>query len=207
MRYQAAPVRVLAKHSLFAPSSERSGYRLVLTVDVPSVTTGTGGALLLDGRDTAFVRCAIVDSGASGALVAGASDRVTWRVVSGPGRTSGVTNGNRSSHEWLKSTSVNAYLGLARGTFRVTQDCTSAARASCATIDADGSRAPTAVKADAADCDLRPIVIEASAPGFDSVQISIPVSVDAAKDSPLAVARATGENFANGFSYLADFVG
>ena len=203
----AAAVNVLAVHSLFAPSTERSGYRLALTIDVPSASTGTGTALLLDGRDTAFVRCAIIDSSANDALVASASDRVTWRVVSGPGRTSGVANGNRSSHEWLKSTSVNAYLGLARGTFRVTQDCTSAARASCATIDADASRAPTAVEAAVADCDVNPIVVEASAPGFDAVQISIPVSVDAAKDSPLAIARATGESFTNGFSYLNDFVG
>jgi hypothetical protein len=107
----------------------------------------------------------------------------------------------------MKSTSVDTYLGLSRGMFRVTQDCTSAARASCATIDTDAKRSPTTVQAKAMDCGTRPIVVEASAPGFAPVRISIPVSVDVSQDSVIAVARATGSHFADGFSYLRDFVG
>jgi hypothetical protein len=196
--------KVLATHSLFAPSHDRSGYKLQLTVDVPSASTGTGSALLMDGRDTALVRCAIIDSMANDALVASASDRITWRVVSGPGRFAGQSSGNRSSHTWMKSHSVDAYLGLARGMFRVTEDCTSGARADCITIDADAGKGPTKIKV--SKCDTSPIVVEASADGFAPVTISIPVSVDVEKDGVLGVARATA-NFTNGFSYLDEFVG
>ena len=195
---------MLATHSLFAPSNDRSGYRLQLTVDVPSAATGTGSALLMDGRDTALVRCAIIDSMANDALVASASDRITWRVISGPGRFAGQSSGNRSSHTWMKSHSVDAYLGLARGMFRVTEDCTSEFRADCTTIDADAGKGPTKVKA--SGCDSSPIVVQASAHGFAPVTISIPVSVDVKKDGVLGVARATA-SFTNGFSYLDDFVG
>ena len=76
--------------------------------------------------------------------------------------------------------------GLARGLFRVTQDCTSAGRDSCAAVDADAGRGPTAVIAGNSDsagiveetdaatdmgmgmaggCDTSPIVIEASGTG------------------------------------------
>ena len=208
--YSAHPLTanatVLATHSLFVPSTNTSAYKLLLTLDVPSVTTGTGSALVLDGRDTALVRCSIVDSSANDALVASATDRISWRVVSGPGRLAGVANGNRSSHEWMKSSSVNAYLGLTRGMFRVTHDCTSVGRSSCAAIDADGSRGPTIVKDSGCDT-TNPIVVEASATGFSPTMISIPVSVDTDKDGIMAVARATGSEFTNGFSYLNDFVG
>ena len=198
---------ILATHSLFAPSDDASGYKLQLTLDVPSASTGTGSALLLDGRDTALVRAAIVDGRSNDALVSTASDRITWRVVSGPGRVAGISSGNKSSHEWMKSSSVNAFLGLARGLFRVTQDCTSAARAMCSAIDADAGRGPTAVKAAAADCGAGPIVVEAAAPGLAAASISIPVSADTAKDGVMAAARATGSGFADGFSYLDSFVG
>ena len=56
---------------------------------------------------------------------------------------------------------MNAFLGLARGLFRVVEDCTSTGRARCAGIDADASRGQTGVKAAASDCDTRPIVVEA----------------------------------------------
>ena len=195
---------MLATHSLFAPSSDSSGYKLQLTLDVPSTATGTGTALLMDGRDTALVRCAIIDGKANDALVASASDRITWRVISGPGRFAGQSSGNRSSHTWMKSQSVDAYLGLARGMFRVTQDCTSGSRADCASIDADAGKGPTTVKA--SECDTSPIVVEASAHGFAPANISIPVSVDVEKNGVLSVARSTA-TFTNGFSYLDDFVG
>ena len=205
---QHAGGKVLATHSLFAPSADDiSGYKLQLTLDVPSASTGTGNALLLDGRDTALVRCSIVDSHSNNALVSMASNRITWAVKAGAGRVAGTSNGNRSSHEWMKSPSVDSYLGLARGLFKVTQDCTSIARDSCAHIDADAARSPTAVKVSASSCDTSPIIIEASSPGFAPATIAIPVSIDVAKDGVLAVAQATGSDFADGFSYLDHFVG
>ena len=105
----------------------------------------------------------------------------------------------------MKSPAVNAYLGLARGIFRVTQDCTSPARASCAGVDADAGRGPTTVKI--AGCNTQAIVVQATSPGFAPISVSIPVSVDPAVDGVMAVARATGSSFADGFSYLDEFVG
>jgi hypothetical protein len=199
--------KVLATHSVYAPAADTSGHKLQLTIDVPSAGTGTGGALLLDGRDTALIRAAFVDGANHDALVADATGRVTWRVVSGPGRLAGVSNGDPTSHEWMKSDAVSAYLGLARGLVRVTMDCTSPARDLAAAIDADTARGPTAVKPAGSSCDTSPIVVEASAPGFAAVQVAVPVSVDAAKDGVLAVAKATAAEFTDGFSYLDEFVG
>ena len=116
-------------------------------------------------------------------------------------------HGQRRLHESrVDEDSTPAYLGLARAMFRVTQDCTSAARERCATIDADAAHSPTAVHAAAADCGTQPIIVEATAAGFAPVRISIPVSVDEAKDGVLPTAKATA-TFAGGFSYLDDFVG
>ena len=72
-------------------------------------------------------------------------------------------------------------------------------------MDVDHGRGPTTVLA--TGCDTKPIVVEASSPGFAPVTLFIPVSVDAATHGVMAVARATGSNFTDGFSYLDDFVG
>ena len=195
---------VLARHTLFAPTARSEGYRLQLTLDVPSKGTGTGGALLLDGRDTALVRAAVVDPAANNALVSNATDRITWRIVSGPGRAHGIANGDPTSHEPLKSDSVNAYLGLARGVFRVTKDCVSPGRDHIAATDVDLAHSPTDVEQ---SCEARPIVVEASAPGFAPVTLSIPTSTDVEKDGAFAIAATTASDFADGFSYLDNFVG
>ncbi len=68
-------------------------------------------------------------------------------VTAGPGRLAGISSGDPASHEWMKSDSVNAYLGLARGLVRVSEDCTSDFRDTLAAIDVDGARSPTAVHA------------------------------------------------------------
>ena len=65
----------------------------------------------------------------------------------GPGRLDGTSSGDSASHEWLKSPSVNVYLGLARGIVRVAADCTSASRDVAAAVDVDGIHGPTAVHA------------------------------------------------------------
>ncbi len=56
-------------------------------------------------------------------------------------------------------------------------------------------------------CNTTPIVVQASAPGLGQVQASISVSVDVSADGVMAAAKATAEEFADGFSYLDDFVG
>ena len=194
----------LAVHTLLAASPNASSHRLELTLDVPSSTTGTGNALLLDGRDTALVRAAVV-SDPSGALVASAAHRISWRIVSGPGRLAGVSNGDPTSHEWMKSSAVNAWGGLARGFVRVSQDCTSAGCELAGSVDLDGKRGPTKVGREGDACDASPIVVEAEAEGLGEARIAIPVSTDAATDGVFAVAAREGG--ASSFSYLDSFVG
>ena len=107
-------LQVLATHSLFAPSADPSGYRLQLTLDVPSASTGTGGALLLDGRDVAMVRCAIVDSHANDALVATATNRITWAVTAGKGDPRLITP-VMLAHFCRPNTASNRFIAM-RGT-------------------------------------------------------------------------------------------
>ena len=116
----------------------------------------------------------------------------------------GIANGDPTSHEPLKSNSVNAYLGLARGLFRVTKDCVSPGRDHIVTTDVDLAHSPTDVEQ---SCEASPIVVEASAAGFAPVTLSIPTSTDAEKDGAFAIAAATASDFADGFSYLDNFVG
>jgi len=176
--------KVLATHKLHTPAGAKR--RLHLTIDVPSPSTGTGKALLLDGRDAALLRASVVeevdglgsvaglflaaDSEKEFALVSSATDRITWRVVSGPGRVAGVSNGDEASHEWMKNNAINAFGGLARGVIQVTQDCVTANRDLAKRIDVDDGRADVSVVVDS--CESVPIVVEASAEGFDPVDHS-----------------------------------
>merc|ERR1712032_246751 len=209
--------KVLATHKLHTPAGAKR--RLHLTIDVPSPSTGTGKALLLDGRDAALLRASVVeevdglgsvaglflaaDSEKEFALVSSATDRITWRVVSDPGRVAGVSNGDEASHEWMKNNAINAFGGLARGVIQVTQDCVTANRDLAKRIDVDDGRADVSVVVDS--CESVPIVVEASAEGFDPVMMTIPVSADA-EDSPLAVAANTAHGSFQ-FTYLDDFLG
>jgi hypothetical protein len=189
---------ILAQHTLLVAGTITDSYKIKLTLDVPSISTGTGTSLLLDGRDTAMIRASIVDGANNEALVSSATNRITWRVVSGPGMNAGISNGDPASHEWMKSDAVNAFGGLARGMFRVTLDCTSEMRELAAIIDVD-SQWPGP-----SDCKASNIVVEASSPGFTSTRISIPVSNNVAEDSVFSVAaRSTREEI----SYVEDFVG
>jgi hypothetical protein len=208
--------KTLASHTLYNGKGVAANYELQLTLDVPSIATGTGSALLLDGHDAALVRASVLEkvAGATGttdtdgyALVTSVGYRVSWRVVSGPGRLVGIGNGDSTLHEWLKSPSVPTYLGLARGMFAVTLDCVSAARDVALATDVDNhGRGGTKMVPPGSACDTSPIVIEASAEGLAAVNITIPVSADTARDSPIAVARAAAKTSAP-FTYLDTFIG
>ena len=202
-----AGTAVVATHTVLV-ADVTAPRHLQLTLDVPSRGTGTGEALVLDGCDTALLRASIVD--AAGALVPSATDRVVWRVVSGPGRVVGVSNGDPTSHEQMKSHSVAAWGGLARGFVQVTMDCVSQGRERARQIDVDAARSPTKVEADAEVCRRTAsghIVVAASADALSETRLTIPISVDEATDGPLAVAAATAHQQPFVFSYLPDFVG
>jgi hypothetical protein len=161
---------------------------LKLTMDVPSKLTGTGDSLLADGDDVALLRATIIDS--NGHRVVLASNNVTFKIVSGPGFVQGAHNGDPHNHHPNNAPWVTAYHGLARGFIRVKSIAGRDARERelLSQIDVIGAMSPNALKIHAS---TDPIVVEASADGFPSVQVTIPVSTDAATASVLAVAEAS----------------
>ena len=114
---------------------------LQLTVDAPNESTGTGSRLLLDGHDAALVRATVLD--ASGRRVVMATDTVTFRVVSGPGRVQGTHNGDAHARARNDAPSHAAYHGLVRAVVRVTSVAARphAERAALARIDVGGPMA------------------------------------------------------------------
>ena len=196
---------VVAEHTIRKPGAPAA---VRLQVDVPSAATGTGSKLLLDGRDTALIRAEVVD--AEGVLCTTDTSRLSFRVLEGPGRVRGTSNGDSTSHEKMGSSSIAAFGGLARVLVQVNADCTPGAELG-ATIDTDGG-VTTAVP-NATHCATlaaAPIVVGVTMGGggeeavFTS-QMDVPVST-AAEDSAMNVARASAQQPLD-FSYLRDFQG
>jgi hypothetical protein len=190
---------VLASTTRLAPTGPAAV--LALTVDVPSPSTGTGNALLLDGADTALIRATLTDS--NGVPVTTEQVAITWSVISGPGRLLGVGSGNCTDHSEPQGTSVPTFMGVARGVFQVSVDCVSPNRDLILATSVDGN-IRTTVLAPGAPCPSGPIVVQASAPGFAPATISIAVSGDVENDSVLAVAAANIV-MPPSFPYMDDF--
>lgn len=192
---------------------------LVLSLDAPSKTTGTGTVLLLDGQDVPLVRASIVD--ASGRVSHMATNNVTFTIISGPGIILGTANGDPKSYQSHTSPSQMANHGLVRAVVRVTSIAglsdqerkllqvldqpslpvereTSSSRM----IIADDNNSSDNIN-DRLFCsypsktDESDIVVEASSPGFDSFQLRIPTSTDASVASVLAVAKAAAGKSVN----------
>jgi len=161
---------------------------LTLSIDVPSIATGTGAAVVLDGQDVALLHASVVD--ATGHVVHLASHNITFRVVSGPGIIQGTHNGNPRSQQANNKPWHLAYHGLVRAVVRVTSVSGRSAheRALASRIDIQG---PMSLEGMAKQDVLEgPIVVEASSPGFDAVNVSIPVSTEFSIDGVLKVAEA-----------------
>eukprot|EP00463_Aulacantha_scolymantha_P001212 TRINITY_DN1867_c0_g1_i1.p1 TRINITY_DN1867_c0_g1~~TRINITY_DN1867_c0_g1_i1.p1 ORF type:complete len:367 (-),score=63.28 TRINITY_DN1867_c0_g1_i1:111-1211(-) len=193
--------KVVAAHTILAPID--GAVKLKMFLDVPSEATGTGKTLLLDGTDIALIRVQVSD--ARGVLVSNGITRISFRVLSGPGRVIGVGNGDPQNLEWMKSSSINVFGGLARVFVAVTQDCVSPNLATVQEIDLDASRY-VKIYPHPHECTTASILVEAAASGLTKATISIPVSVDTL-DAPLAVAKRTTPMFKDGFSYMASFDG
>lgn len=133
----AAKTRVHAA----AHDGEGTGHRttpagLALGVDVPSAATCTGDKVVLDGRDVALIRIAVVDAYNQPILHGGVHDvNVTVSVVSGPGRIVGVGNGDTKTHQRPQGSTIMTHYGFARAVVMVTLDCTTQERATSAEID------------------------------------------------------------------------
>ena len=190
----------VASDSVSSPGSPAA---LELSVDSPSPTTGTGTKLVLDGRDTALVRAALVD--ASGALVSTQSVTVTFSVSSGPARVVGTGNGDSTLHGQPSRPDVPTFAGLARGLIQVTADCASEGRDAIRSMDSDGG-AIVQVLPDGQPAPAEKITITARAePGGFTASVDIDVSCDM-KDAAMAVAEQSGSEPLE-YSYLVDFRG
>ena len=182
-------VTVLATHST---SSWGAPASLALTMDVPSLATGTGSAVFVDGADVALLRAAVLD--AQGNVVLDSTLNISFAVTAGPGFVAGVGNGDPACQEPSQASWRSAYHGLARAIVRVTVDASGSAadRALRAQVNVDAGLAPrcSAVLQGPASGAPASITVSASAPGLAAATFTIPLSVDPA-DSVLAVAAAS----------------
>ena len=159
-----------------------------ISVDAPSPKTGTGSALVNDGEDTAMVRAEIVDS--EGRLVTSASNTVTFKVISGPGRVLSTHSGEPATQVPAGSPSHPAYKGLVRAYVRSTQDSATSPQHRARLAEIDSETADVSVVAKNAPAATE-IVVEASAEGLQPARVSIPVTDDLSQ-LPKSVAAAYG---------------
>ena len=102
-------VTVLATHTRYSWGAPAA---LVLTIDAPTPTTGTGSAVYLDGTDVALLRATVVD--AAGVTIANSVLNVTFAVTAGPGLILGSVNGDPSNHDPNGAPWKPAYHGIVR---------------------------------------------------------------------------------------------
>jgi hypothetical protein len=180
-----------AKSMTHTRRTSKKGTKITLRVDAPSPLTGTGKALLADGQDTGLLAAIITD--ADGNIDHGASNNVTFKIVSGPAKVVATHNGDVQNHEPNLADWHSAYHGMARGVIRVTQNAASAPwhRSRLAQIDVEHEAGPTELIAPGAQMEATEIVVEASSPGLASGRATIVLSTDAATDGVLAVAAAS----------------
>lgn len=172
---------VLVSHSVFSPVG--SAAKIVLSLDAPSVATGTGTHLVADGEDVAMVRATLLDE--AGNFAFNASDNVTFRVLSGPGKIWCTHNGDPASDSPRDAPYHLAYHGLARAFIRSAIDASTPLwhRRRMLEIDVESGRDGSTLIDMRSSASAEDIVIEASVvgnPGIAPAQLTIPVSVDLA---------------------------
>lgn len=165
-----------------------------LTMDVPSLTTGTGQRVFVDGMDVALLRATVLD--AKGNAVLDATYNITFAVSAGPGFVAGVGNGDPSCQEPSQVSWRSSYHGLTRAIVRVTVDAsgTEEERQLRASVNSEAgkgvaSRSSTVLQGPASAAPTS-ITVTASSPGLKAASFTIPLSVDP-KDAVLAVAEAS----------------
>ncbi len=187
--------RRLATHTSFTSGIPT---RIRLSLDAPSLDTGTGSTLVADGQDVALVRAELVDH--HGRLVSprdnATNTSVSFSVKSGAGRILGVISGspwNQPLDEpYLDQTGTRfpAHYGVVAAFVQSTRVCigSSAERSTLLAIHVDAGRNGTS-KIGGASCSEAPadIVISAHALGMPVSTLHIPTTNDPA-DLPLAIA-------------------
>lgn len=161
--------------------------KLLLTLDCPSETTGTGNSLFLDGQDAALVRASILDS--HGQVVHLSTNNVTFTVLSGPGVIQGTANGDPKSYQSHTSNSQTAYHGLVRAVVRVTSIAGLPRHQRMRLEQIHGHTQLDNMGVSRTDTSS--IVIQATSPGLAPSQLEIPTSTNYGAASVLAVAKAS----------------
>lgn len=164
---------------------------IVLSLDAPSVTTGTGSAVYLDGSDVALVRATVVD--ANGVVVHTSTTNVTFAVTSGPVRMAGVGNGDPADHTPAHASWKPCYHGLARAILKTTVKATGSddARALEALVNKEAGVGPLSSKivTDGSKA-AASFTVTASAEGLKAGSLTVSLSTEE-KDSVLSVAAAS----------------
>ena len=96
-----------------------------LALDAPSITTGTGSSVYLDGADVALIRATVVD--AVGMVVHSSTANVTFTVAAGPARVLGCGNGDPANRHPNHAPWKPAYHGLVRAIVQTTVKATGSA--------------------------------------------------------------------------------
>lgn len=191
---------VVGSHTIFgaATDSAAAAVSLRLSIDVPSLATGTGEALVLDGHDVGLLRAEVVDSDGR-IITTNTTHNVTFVVTSGPGRVKASHNGDPNCHTPNLASWHQSYYGLVRAIVQVTADATSAAGADglLAHIDVEGGQRTRLLQqfldgGGGGNGAAEGIVVTASSPGLASATVSIPVSTDFMQHGVLQVAAQSG---------------
>ena len=184
----SAPGIIGATHTV---ATAGKAVKVMVSVDVPSVATGTGTKLLLDGQDVGLLRAEVVD--AAGRVVPSATHNITFAVLSGQGRIIGVGNGDPTNHQPNTVAWRDAFHGLARGLVQVTANAASDDRDMLLEVDTDPNLQNSIIIPSHVVPTMAPIVVQASSPGLESSTVAIPVSADLGADGVLAVASRSVE--------------
>ena len=182
---------VMATHSI---NSWGAAVGIKLTMDVPSLATGTGTKVFVDGRDVALLRCTVVD--AAGNPVLDSTANITFAIDAGPGFVAGVGNGDPACQEPSQSSWRSSYHALTRAIVRVTVDAsgTDEERQLRADVNMEAGKGAESrsskVLLGPASAAPTSITVSASSVGLKGTSFAIPLSVDP-KDEVLAVAEAS----------------
>lgn len=163
---------------------------IVLSLDAPSTTTGTGfGKVYSDGLDVALIRATIVDH--FGNVCANCFNNITFSIAGG-GILVGAHNGDPTWQDGIIVDSVPAYHGLARVIARSTVDAsgTAAERALRAAVNVDAGQGPlsSTVWVEGAPPPPSSFTVSAAADGVAGSSITVALST-AAEDSVLEAAQ------------------
>eukprot|EP01047_Picozoa_sp_COSAG01_P043012 COSAG01_NODE_3793_length_5690_cov_6.048650_3_plen_388_part_00 len=178
---------VLASHT---KRSWGEAAAIELTLDAPSVRTGTGSSVYMDGQDVALVRATVVD--AHGVPVHDSITNITFWVSSGPARLVGVGNGDPANRDPNHVEWKPAYHGLARAIIRVTLVAagTASERAMTERVNVDAGAGPCSSSVHQGATIPSSFTVSATAEGLPAVHLSIPLSTQPG-DDPMNVAAAS----------------